>query len=380
MNRYSTFLFTVLVLTLGFGQLLRFELWGVPVYLHDILVIFLFVALLPASKRTFLDRRPEQSSSLPAQAGRDTEGGRRVLIGTTGIRVFLFGLTVGWIYALTQYSIFEILVPLLYTLRLLAYFALYLVIQKSKIQIPSSIFLSSGLTTLSLGLVQYFLLPDMRIFQQLGWDDHLNRLTLPHFDPTFTAVMLSLFLLYYLQRFSILHIPVLFFSTLGILLTYSRSVWLSLAITMLAVIRPKKYLLFLIPLFLIAIFLLPKRFGEGTNLLRTYSIESRFSSDLEYVRKYNYSLLIGRGLNTLMLDSGAGERPNHATGPNNSYLYIFATTGLIGLIGWVLIWRDIYLSSRYKPMLLFFFLASLFNNVMLYPFALLWVLLIESDI
>lgn len=369
-QKITYWLLVALVLSLGFGQLLRFDLLGLPLFLHDVLIVCMLVLLLP---RTFLDRRPEQSSS------RDTEGGRRVLMGTIGIKVFLFGLALGWIYALTQYSIFDILVPLLYTLRLLAYFALYLVIKKSKIHIPPNIFVLSGIATLAIGLIQYLLLPDMRIFQYLGWDDHLNRLTLPHFDPTFTAVMLSLFLLYYLQRFSIFHIPVLFFSTLGILLTYSRSVWLSLTITLFVVFRPKKYLLFLIPLLLIAIFLLPKRFGEGTNLLRTYSIESRFSSDLEYVRKYNYSLLIGRGLNTLMLDSGAGERPNHATGPNNSYLYILATTGLLGLIGWVVIWRDLYWSSRYKPMLLFFFLASLFNNVMFYPFALLWVLLLESD-
>lgn len=365
-QKITHWLLVALILSLGFGQLLRFDFFGLPLYLHDILIVLIL-------SRTVLDRRPEQSSS------RDTEGGRTVLMGTTGIKLFLAGLALGWLFAFTQYRLSELIIPTLYTLRLLSYLALYYVLKQLNYHIPRSIILISGLVILSIGLVQYFYLPDMRIFQHLGWDDHLNRLTLPHFDPTFTAVMLGLALLSTLKSTPRISLLAPLSYTLGILLTYSRSVWLSLVFTAVVFFRPKKYILILIPILLVGILLLPKRFGEGTNLLRTYSIESRLSSDLTYLRDYNYSLLVGRGLNTLILDNGGGERPNHATGPNNSYLYILVTTGLLGLIGWVLIWRDIYRTSRYKPMLLFFFLASLFNNVMLYPFAILWVLLLESE-
>jgi hypothetical protein len=76
--------------------------------------------------------------------------------------------------------------------RLLAYVGLYLMLRNSKIKVSRNIFMTSAMIALLIGLIQYTFLPDMRIFQFLGWDDHLSRLTLPHFDPTFSAITMSL--------------------------------------------------------------------------------------------------------------------------------------------------------------------------------------------
>jgi hypothetical protein len=169
----------------------------------------------------------------------------------------------------------------------------------------------------------------------------------------------------------------------SILLTYSRSVWLSLTLTTLLYIRPVKYL-FLIPIIIICIFLLPRKFGEGTNLLRTYSISSRFDYDMAYVAHYKWELLIGRGMNTNVIspvcEVNSCDLSSHATGPNSSYLYLLTTTGLLGLVGWGMFMYSLYSGSRNKPMLVFLFITSLFNNVMFYPFALLWVLLYDISI
>lgn len=348
-QKITHWLLITLVLSLGFGQLLRFDLLGIPLYLHDVLVTALLVCLV------------------------------RKFVIPPGLKLFIFGLTLGWLYALTQYSIIDMLVPFFYTLRLLAYLLLYLLLKKEKLSIPSSIFLYSGFINLVIGYLQYFFLPDMRIFQYLGWDDHLNRLTLPHFDPTFTAVMLTFgALLFYQQhhgRFAQLFLPAIF-------LTYSRSIWLSLIVvgTMYAV-ETKRYTKLLLGLILlvVVVMLQPKRFGEGTNLLRTYSIASRFESDLSYIKKYNWDLLVGRGLNTLVLDTAPTEVANHATGPNNSYLYLLLTSGVLGLAGWGMFMSSLYVKSPHKLMLLVFFIASLFNNVMFYPFALLWILILTSQ-
>jgi len=352
-------LLVALIFSLGFGQLLRFNFFGLPLYLHDALVLVILIMFF-ISKKNFLNGLK----------------GNRVLL------LFLSGLVTGWIFALTKYSLTLLFLPSLYTLRLLSYLALFYGIKYSKIQLPFSLFLISGTITLLIGLVQYSYLPDMRPFQFLGWDDHLNRLTLPHYDPTFTGVMLSLFLLSLVKQISKFHFPVMILISLAILLTYSRSVWISLALTFgyfMVKHKQYKYLLVGVCLLVIPILFLPKKFGEGTNLLRTYSIESRFNSDLNYLQDFKFSLLTGRGLNTLMLENGAGERPNHATGPNNSYLYLLLTAGILGLVGWLNIWRDIYQHSLYKPLLIFFFIASLFNNVMFYPFTLLWILLLEAN-
>ena len=132
------YLLITLILSLGFGQLLRFDFYGIPLYVHDILVVILLSLLgltcdwrsVLAIKRTFLNRRPEQSSS------RDTEGGRRVLTGTTGIYVFLFALFLSSLRALTIYPLSSLLIPSLYGLRLLAYLTLYLLVKNQKIKIP----------------------------------------------------------------------------------------------------------------------------------------------------------------------------------------------------------------------------------------------------
>ena len=346
-------LLIALILSLGFGQLLRFEYFGVPIYLHDILVITILALQVPHLVQNY----KAQNLVIPPS-----------------LKTFLAGLAIGWLCALFLYPLSSLLIPSLYTLRLLAYLALYKVTNHKSYLINQRYFLITGSIALLIGLLQYYLLPDMRVFQYLGWDDHLNRLTLPHFDPTFTAVILALTLLS-VSSISYFLAPIFL---LAILLTYSRSVWLSLFLTGVFSLRNKKIILASSILLLVSILALPQKFGEGTNLLRTYSITSRFDNDLAYIQKYKWDLLIGRGLNTLVLDSPSSSRPIHATGPNNSYLYLLATTGVMGLVGWGMFMYSILQKSTHKPMLIFFFIASLFNNVMFYPFALLWVLLLES--
>lgn len=345
-KKLTHWLTMTLVISLGFGQLLRFSWLGVPLYLHDLLVVAILVLL-----------------------SWDLQG--RTLKGVP--KLFLLGLSLAWLHALTLYPLASLAIPALYTLRLLSYLWLYLSLSSAKLDLPRWAFITSGLTTLILGLAQYFLMPDMRWAQYLGWDDHLNRLILPHFDPTYTSVMLGLFILT-LTR-SEWQLGAL--ASLSILLTYSRSVWLSLVLTGFLFIKRRLILvLFLLTLGL-GISLLPERFGEGTNLLRSYSLTSRATADLAYVETYTWGMLLGRGLNTLILDQGVQALPNHATGPNNSYLYLLLTTGVIGLTGFLLFLRRLYLRSLHRPLIIFLLIASLFNNVLLYPFVLLWLFLSE---
>lgn len=349
-QKITRHLLITLILSLGFGQLMRFDWFGVPLYIHDLLVLLILVINI----RSIAFR-----------------------ISYFELRIFMLGLGIGWVNALFHYNLTQLVIPSLYSLRLLAYLALYLVLRLKSYQINHKYFLLAGLVTAVIGYLQYFLLPDMRIFQYLGWDDHLNRLTLPHFDPTYTGVMLGLVLLSFPWRYALFTVP-------AILLTYSRSVWLSLALTATIFIKNKIILLLAICVMLLAIFALPQKFGEGNNLLRTYSITSRWQSDWTYLQSYKWDLLIGRGFNTLILDQSAGQYPNpalpagrHATGPNNSYLYLLTTTGILGLLGWGKFLWSLFRSSRYPQVILFFALASLFNNVMFYPFALLWILLVS---
>lgn len=351
-SKIVNYLLVSLVLSLGFGQLLRFDFLGIPVYLHDILVLSLLIFSLGKLKLKLYMRFP-------------------------GISLLLSGIIIGWFIALLSYPLTLLFAPFLYTLRILAYLLLYFILQDAKSLLSVKTFQVSGFVMLVIGFAQYFFMPDMRWAQYLGWDDHLSRLTLPHFDPTFSAVMLSLALLAQIRNFNLTSLIYHLSSIIAILLSYSRSVWLSLVITGLFFVKNPKIILASLILFLVCIYALPQKFGEGTNLLRTFSISSRIQSDLTYVSKYQWRMLLGRGMNTLALDTEPTKFANHATGPNNSYLFILLTSGVIGLVGWILFIRKLYQTSTYKPMMAFFFIASFFNNVIFYAPALLWVLLIQ---
>lgn len=345
-QKITNWLLITLVLSLGFGQLLRFEVFSIPFYAHDLLVISLLILqfrLLPSLRLNL------------------------------SIKLICLGLFLGWLRALTMFPIASLLIPFLYTTRLLAYLLLYLTLSKSKLKIPSRVFIYSGLVSLTIGLVQYFLLPDMRLFQYLGWDDHLFRLTLPHFDPTFSAGMLSIYLLSLSPRPSFTST---FLYTLGILLSYSRSIWLSIVTTGIFFLKKKKIILILLCLPII-ILILPRSPGEGTNLLRSYSISSRFTHDLTLAKQVGWNFVVGQGYNTLpLVYQPTSDNPLHVHGFNNSYLEILSTMGILGLIGWGLILYRLSLLPHLQPIIIFLCVASLFNNLLLYPFSLLLVLLL----
>jgi hypothetical protein len=361
----TKYLLIALVLSLGFGQLLRFELWGIPVYFHDLIVALLLI-LNMGSFRTRLVTRDDRSR-----------------IGHMGWAYILIalGLATGWLVALATHSPASLLVPALYTLRFAAYLALYIALQNTKSTIPTTYFLLAGVATATIGYIQYFLLPDMRWAQYLGWDDHLFRLTLPHYDPTFTGVMLGLTLLTFTP-----HLCATVYQLLGavslfpaLLLTYARSVWLALAATLLLSRLKIHFLIIGICVSVLPVFWLPKKTGEGTNLIRTFSIESRLTHDLQIVKDLNWRLVTGVGLNTFVLDQTSVKGyPNHAYGPNNSYLFALATMGLPGLMGLLLFIWEIYQRSAYRLVLIFFCTAALFNNVVFYPFVLLYILLLHT--
>lgn len=343
----TQWLHTALIISLGFGQLLRFEIFGLPLFVHDFLIVIIILLNCNVARCTL----------------------------TKGIKLFLLGLGIGWLRAFTLYPIHTLLIPSLYTMRILGYLALYLVVKKQSYPISHYIFVLAGMISLFLGLAQYIFIPDMRIFYYLGWDDHLNRLIMPHYDPTFSAAMLSLFFFYTYPHY---HLPSVLHFT-GILLSYSRSVWLTFILTIFA--STKKFAMFFLSalILLIAASLLPQGFGEGNNLLRTFSITSRLNSDLNYLSRYKWDLFFGRGLNTLVLENSNSFYVNHANSPNNSYLYLLLTSGVLGLIGWGTFLKELYQSSKYKPTITFLIIGSFFNNMMFYPFTLLLVLLSHSN-
>lgn len=241
-----------------------------------------------------------------------------------------------------------------------------------------------GLSFAVTGFLQYVFLPDTRFLLASGWDEHYYRLISPLFDPNFTAAILVMSILVAIYtvktRQQYLLIPVFL---LTILLTYSRAGYIAFVagIGSLAALRPPRSHLLLIPVLLLAIPFLPRPAGEGVKLERTASILTRtqsinaaltFDSPLE--------LVFGEGLyrQTTTTQLHGVVLPNHATAPDNSFIFIFTGLGIVGSGGVLFLLWQLHKSYQFSPLFYSAVIAAsthaMFNNTLFYPWVMVFLL------
>ncbi|MBI2641182.1 O-antigen ligase family protein [Candidatus Roizmanbacteria bacterium] len=229
-------------------------------------------------------------------------------------------------------------------------------------------------------IIQYFLYPNLRNLQYLGWDPHLYRLFGLFFDTSVAgAIYALLFLLIFLSgkklmKNDILRNFLLVTFMIFSVLTYSRSLYLALPVVVsLYFIAKKQYVLpavFFIS-FLIFISLSPKPFGEGVNLGRTFSIESRFNDYQLAFKLWKKNPLFGIGYNRIRYVKN--ELVNHAGASlHSSFLIVLVTGGMAGLILFLFALLKIASLSEYSHYAMVLLgLLSFADNILLHPFVLL---------
>lgn len=350
---------------LSLGQLQRLQLTPmVAIYLHEILLVI--TTLVLANKLfpqyTLLLRRIQKYRFL------------KLLILFLCVQTFLLQL------------IKLELISMFYLLRIVLYAQLFFL---TTIAIKQNIFTKKYLYRLIIimsaligvfGLIQYLIFPDTRWLFVMGWDDHYYRLISTLFDPGFTGLVISfgliLYLILFAKEISLLR-NILFagFFMITILLTYSRASYLALAITLvfLLIKTNNKKLLAIIICFFALIPILPRPAGEGVKLERTGSVVSRISSNQRAIMSLSLTEVIwGRGLYKEVLPS-ATTLPNHAITPDNSFIFIFISTGAIGLflllgVLWELRW--LLLREPLFPLLILIGMHSMINNSLFYVWTL----------
>ncbi len=267
----------------------------------------------------------------------------------------------------------------------------------------------SGFFVAFFGFIQYILYTNLINLSYLGWDNHWFRLFSTFFDPNFVGAFLVLYFLYvwYLTMsycikreikksiiFSILSLLSLF----AIFLTFSRSALLSLIIGILTfVFLQKKYrkiaaialLFFFIG---IGIILLNYKATEGTKLFRIASSEARITSAMDALTIISKNPILGIGFDAYryaQLKFGTATGPNwqashSGAGTDNSFLFVLATTGIIGFIFYLNILTRIFAICRlylkkspFVIVVIASFCAiivdSFFINSLFYPFILVWL-------
>ncbi len=235
------------------------------------------------------------------------------------------------------------------------------------------------------GLLQYLFLPDLRFFKGIGFDDHFYRLTFPFLDPNYVGAALSFIFLTTLSVWSKKSSKTLLFLTfIALVLTFSRASYLclfsGLVFLFITSAKTRKILLPLSFVFVALVVLAPKPFGEGVNLLRTFSISSRLHN---YQQGFELSLknpLTGLGFNTLSTHQNTvtDTISRSSAGLDNSFLFVLSTTGLLGLSAYLYLLYSLFRLKTnlfLKAGLVSLIVHSFFNNTLFYtPILILFLL------
>lgn len=276
----------------------------------------------------------------------------------------------------------------LYLLRLIAYFCIFLLVHDSKDTIVLCRLRIVGVILAALGWIQYFFYPNLRNLEYLGWDPHLQRIFSTYLDPNYFGLILVLSII--LWWFTLKNVPVvralgIAFLFLTLLFTHSRSSYLTLGVVMSGyLLLSRRWMIVAIMLlsFIVAIVLLPQPAGEGGSLLRVFTLEARLENwrmGMEMVRDYP---LLGVGFDTLRYAKASYlpetidvSSSNSGAGLDNSFLFVAATTGLVGLTAFLLfVYRVFrYTDSLGKIVLVAILTHSLFQNSFFFPWIMAWM-------
>ncbi len=279
-----------------------------------------------------------------------------------------------------------------YVVRLLGYLFFGLLLRNLvKARVVTSLSVMRGLLfyvvlSVLFGFVQLLLYPDFSVFVAEGWDPHKNRLVGALFDPNFLGAVLvfGFNLILGLHTFmrdrsrALLYdfgLIVLFLT--GILLTFSRSAWLMLSVSVFiwGFLHYRKLLFVSFLLGLVAYLAVPRiqtRLSHVTD--PSDSAHFRLISWSNTLDAYSRGPVRGAGYNSFrfaqkdlgIISNGWGG--HSGSGSDSSLLLILATTGPLGLFLFLCFVLSPLLSFRSRP-------ATFWSTVYL---ATLPALLIES--
>lgn len=265
-------------------------------------------------------------------------------------------------------------ISLLYLIRWLLYSSIYFIIlgfDKKFIEKLKYFLIVPISAILIFGLIQFNFYQSLRNLYYLGWDEHLYRLFSTFLDPNFAGAFLSisfillLFLsIQFYKNKQIVKSSILFLITglnfVEIYLTFSRSALIMLGIsliTYLVIIGKKKFIIVFAALILLLAIFSPRSFKtEGTNLFRTFSSEQRIESATAAVKIINNNFVYGVGFNAYryvmfqygIVNDAKWQTTHSGAGTDNSFLFVWATTGIIGLASYLYLLYKIFIIGKLR--------------------------------
>ncbi len=278
----------------------------------------------------------------------------------------------------------------LYWVRFVIYSSLFpatVFLIKSKALVREKIIdllIASGLLLTVFGWLQYFLYPDLRNLYYLGWDPHYKRIFGTLLDPNYLGLFLVMtFVLFLRKKPSVINWILRSFLLLTLLFTYSRSSYLALIVALFGYgwLKRKFAVFLIIIIFFSFIPLLPRPPGESVKLERMFSVTERIRNIQEGSNLFLRYPLLGVGFNTVRFaKSEFGVKQDNLTeshsgaGFDNSFIFIAVTTGIVGLLSYLILLGSIYNKMRItgKVICLAVIAHSMFVNSLFLPWVMIW--------
>ncbi|MDP3988302.1 MAG: O-antigen ligase family protein [Candidatus Levybacteria bacterium] len=348
------YLFILVLIVFPLGQIARFEFGnGVAVTLNDIAVGILFLTWVIVG---LLKKNKIKGSLL------------------CPIAIFSAISLISLLLNTKELLPSQFLTAFFYLMRWVFYSAIFFIVsgfdKKFKEQIITLMTVCGALVIL-FGFIQYFFYPALRNLYYLGWDEHLYRLFSTFLDPNFAGAFFVLYFILVLASFfkelknkkrlpSILFFILTIASLASIYLTYSRSAIIMLFVSssvFFILLGKKKLILGLLGVSALVFILFSRNFYiENLNLLRIASSEARLESAQNAIKIIQKNPVFGVGFNAYRyaqikygFRSGPASQISHAdAGTDNSFLFVFATTGIFGLFSYLFLIKKIFKRSLYS--------------------------------
>lgn len=349
---------SLIITSVLFGQFGRFELGDrlVNIYIHEWLMVVWLGLLLLRHKKQIINK----ITTIPA------------------LVYFISWMIIGFVVTSPQFTWTQNLLSSLYPSRFMLYvFFISSFMVWLEQNVKNRIYMLNVLYTFSIllvgiSLLQYVFVKDLWSMYPYGWDPHQFRVFATYLDVYVAAAILGLLLIFWLyQRKYVLAGALL----VCLALTFSRSAYVGFVaaiITHAFLHKSYRIATLSILIFIAIIFFIPKKWGEGVNLMRTSTIQSRIADGKLGVRiwqeapfeghGYNHIRYVKEQLGLLHLD----DRSHSAASFHSSYLIILVATGIIGL--GLFLWTLYTLFRVHYALVYGVFLSSmaLFDNVLLY--------------
>lgn len=372
----------ILVVSILAGELIKLPFFGVqgPVLL-DFVIIFL--TILGFFDIKFKFKKP----NLFFKAG----------------FIFIFFAILSLLLTPLNLSMLEYLISFSYIVRLSFYLLFsYLIYSGAflnfKKRIPQ-VLLISGTGLAILGLLQFSVFSNLEFLQYFGWDPHYFRTVSTFLDPNFTGAFLCLTMLILYQNLTMVkkwYVITFLTIFLAFLTTFSRSGYIMFLISgvIFSILKKSKKIFFAtIILFLILIlgfYFYTSIVAQPRGIDRKQSASYRINTWQNGINIFQKTPILGVGFNAYkyaireyhLADqqflSSRGSSTN-----DSSLLYVLATTGIIGLLSFILFLFSFFKTSVKNHLLVAGLLGlifhSFFANSLFYPFILIWVLLKAID-